>query len=68
MTTLSQAEQFLLMLPAQTGDFNGTRLFSQYRRAKCDAKRLLAKYGARLRLTCTKLSRNNYLYDVIEAE
>lgn len=63
---LTQAEEFLKMLPAETKDFRNTDLYAEYRRAKCDAIRLLLKHGAPLRLTCTKLTRNNSLYDAEE--
>jgi hypothetical protein len=63
---MTQAEEFLKMLPCETINFRNTNLYAEYRRAKCDAKKLLARFGAPLRLTCTKLTVNNSLYDVEE--
>ena len=65
---MTQAEEFLKMLPAQTKDFRNTNLYAEYRRAKCDAKRFLLRHCIPFEITQKKLTVNNWQYDLIESQ
>lgn len=65
---MTQAEKILSMLPKQTKDFRNTDLYAEYRRAVCDAKRLLLKHGIPFQIISRKLTANNWLYDLEERQ